>query len=110
MDFLLGGLELMFTPAIDFTGSNGNPSLPTSLHYNTPYQMNEYERAIRAIGTIIQDYDADKQFPCFVSSHKNLVNDPKSIPLARPVESLSRDRDMVASFPMARCPTSLLLT
>eukprot|EP00038_Savillea_parva_P016115 m.15989 g.15989 ORF g.15989 m.15989 type:complete len:628 (+) comp3337_c0_seq1:176-2059(+) len=65
MDFLLGGLEIMFTPAIDFTGSNGNPTLPNSLHYNSPYQMNEYEAAIRAIGAIIQDYDTDKLFPCY---------------------------------------------
>eukprot|EP00041_Stephanoeca_diplocostata_P016587 m.327581 g.327581 ORF g.327581 m.327581 type:complete len:580 (+) comp20415_c0_seq2:185-1924(+) len=63
LDYILGGMELMFTIAIDFTGSNGNPALPTSLHYVNPYQPNEYEQAIRAVGSIIQDYDTDKLFP-----------------------------------------------
>ena len=28
--------------AVDFTGSNGDPKSPNSLHYNNPNQMNQY--------------------------------------------------------------------
>uniref|UniRef100_A0A671TX30 Copine VIII n=1 Tax=Sparus aurata TaxID=8175 RepID=A0A671TX30_SPAAU len=41
----------------------GNPSQPTSLHYMSPYQLNDYAMALRAVGEIIQDYDSDKMFP-----------------------------------------------
>uniref|UniRef100_A0A3Q3FXA6 Copine VIII n=1 Tax=Labrus bergylta TaxID=56723 RepID=A0A3Q3FXA6_9LABR len=40
-----------------------NPSQPTSLHYMSPYQLNDYAMALRAVGEIIQDYDSDKLFP-----------------------------------------------
>ena len=62
MEFLKGGTQLHCSIAIDFTGSNGNPQIPQSLHYigNFP---NSYEQAIQAVGTIIQDYDSDKLFP-----------------------------------------------
>lgn len=43
--------------AIDFTGSNGDPSTPQSLHYINPEGYNEYLTAIWAVGNIIQDYD-----------------------------------------------------
>ncbi|CAB1315493.1 unnamed protein product [Coregonus sp. 'balchen'] len=60
VDFIRGGTQLNFTVAIDFTASNGNPSQPTSLHYMSPYQMNAYAMALKAVGEIIQDYDSDK--------------------------------------------------
>ncbi|XP_033745300.1 copine-8-like isoform X2 [Pecten maximus] len=63
LDYVKGGTQLNFTVAIDFTASNGNPSSPTSLHYNSPYQPNQYGSAIQAVGEIIQDYDSDKMFP-----------------------------------------------
>uniref|UniRef100_A0A3B5A5H2 Copine 8 n=1 Tax=Stegastes partitus TaxID=144197 RepID=A0A3B5A5H2_9TELE len=43
--------------------TEGNPSQPTSLHYMSPYQLNDYAMALRAVGEIIQDYDSDKMFP-----------------------------------------------
>lgn len=43
--------------AIDFTGSNGDPRLPSSLHYINPQGFNEYLAAIWAVGNVIQDYD-----------------------------------------------------
>uniref|UniRef100_A0A9J7YH58 Copine VIII n=1 Tax=Cyprinus carpio carpio TaxID=630221 RepID=A0A9J7YH58_CYPCA len=55
--------QINFTVAIDFTASNGNPSQPTSLHYMSPYHLNAYALALRAVGEIIQDYDSDKLFP-----------------------------------------------
>uniref|UniRef100_A0A3B1K931 Copine family member 9 n=1 Tax=Astyanax mexicanus TaxID=7994 RepID=A0A3B1K931_ASTMX len=43
----------------------GNPAQPTSLHYMSPYQMNAYAMALKAVGEIIQDYDSDKLFPAY---------------------------------------------
>ncbi|XP_056603916.1 copine-8 isoform X1 [Triplophysa dalaica] len=63
LDFIKGGTQINFTVAIDFTASNGNPAQPTSLHYMTPYQLNAYAMALKAVGEIIQDYDSDKMFP-----------------------------------------------
>ncbi|XP_076131671.1 copine-9-like isoform X1 [Alosa pseudoharengus] len=65
VDFIRGGTQLNFTVAIDFTASNGNPSQPSSLHYMSPYQMNAYAMALKAVGEIIQDYDSDKLFPAY---------------------------------------------
>uniref|UniRef100_A0A674AV51 Copine-8-like n=1 Tax=Salmo trutta TaxID=8032 RepID=A0A674AV51_SALTR len=48
---------------IVFCWISGNPSQPTSLHYMSPYQLNAYAMALRAVGEIIQDYDSDKMFP-----------------------------------------------
>lgn len=63
LDYIKGGTQINFTVAIDFTASNGNPAQPTSLHYMSPYQLNAYAMALKAVGEIIQDYDSDKMFP-----------------------------------------------
>ncbi|KAL3852583.1 hypothetical protein ACJMK2_016202 [Sinanodonta woodiana] len=63
LDFIQGGTEVKFAAAIDFTDSNGDPYLPTSLHYNHPHQRSPYGKVIKAIGEIIQDYDTEKLFP-----------------------------------------------
>jgi len=34
--FLTGGCEISLIAAIDYTGSNGDPDLPSSLHYISP--------------------------------------------------------------------------
>ncbi|KAF6716414.1 Copine-3 [Oryzias melastigma] len=65
LDYIMGGCQINFTIAIDFTGSNGNPTLPTSLHYINPQGCNEYLAAIWSVGNVIQDYDSDKMFPAF---------------------------------------------
>jgi hypothetical protein len=64
-EFLAGGLEISLITAIDFTASNGNPQLATSLHYNNPMQPNSYVQAISAIGEILSYYDSDKMFPVY---------------------------------------------
>jgi hypothetical protein len=48
LEFIAGGVELNLVTAIDFTGSNGAPNLPSSLHYVDPsgYAKNEYQSAI----------------------------------------------------------------
>lgn len=65
LDFIQGGTELCFSVAIDFTASNGDPALPSSLHYTNPYEPNQYISALQAVGQICQDYDSDKVFPAF---------------------------------------------
>lgn len=60
LDYIVGGCQLNFTVGIDFTASNGKPSLPTSLHYldpQSPIPSNQYTEALTAVGYIIQDYD-----------------------------------------------------
>jgi len=64
LDFIRGGTQVNFTLAVDFTGSNGNPADPRSLHYRDPSgRPNQYQAAITAVGDIVQDYDSDKMFP-----------------------------------------------
>ncbi|XP_071958749.1 copine-3-like [Antedon mediterranea] len=63
LDYIFGGIQINFTAAIDFTGSNGDPREPTSLHYISETTPNEYIKAIMAVGQVIQDYDTDKLFP-----------------------------------------------
>lgn len=50
---------------IDFTGSNGDPKYPTSLHYMNPQQPNEYQQAITSVCDILLNYDWDKTVPVY---------------------------------------------
>ncbi|XP_076818509.1 copine-3-like isoform X2 [Clavelina lepadiformis] len=63
LDFVFGGLQLNFTVGIDFTGSNGDPRSPDSLHFMNPRTPNEYLQALLAVGAVVQDYDSDKLYP-----------------------------------------------
>ncbi|KAF3833791.1 hypothetical protein F7725_024995 [Dissostichus mawsoni] len=65
LEYIMGGCQIQFTVAIDFTASNGDPRNSCSLHYIHPYQPNEYLKALVAVGEICQDYDSDKMFPAF---------------------------------------------
>ncbi|XP_063340177.1 copine-3-like [Pelmatolapia mariae] len=65
LDYIMGGCQINFTIAIDFTGSNGDPRSPQSLHYISPEGYNEYLAAIWSVGNVIQDYDSKKMFPVF---------------------------------------------
>uniref|UniRef100_A0AAX7TPW1 Copine-3 n=1 Tax=Astatotilapia calliptera TaxID=8154 RepID=A0AAX7TPW1_ASTCA len=65
LDYIMGGCQINFTIAIDFTGSNGDPGSPQSLHYISPEGYNEYLAAIWSVGNVIQDYDSKKMFPVF---------------------------------------------
>ena len=64
LDYIRGGMQINLTVAIDFTGSNGNPSQPNSLHY-IGTNSNSYEVAIRSCGNIVAYYDYDQLFPAF---------------------------------------------
>lgn len=64
VDYVSGGCQLQVTLAIDFTGSNGDPRQPGTLHYlHQDGQLNDYEKAISAILGILSNYDHDKKFP-----------------------------------------------
>ena len=64
-DFLKGGLNLTQFIGIDFTGSNGNPNVPTSLHFINPNKTNHYQRAILSIGEILGKYNKSGVIPCY---------------------------------------------
>ncbi|GAB1285854.1 Copine-1 [Apodemus speciosus] len=65
LDYVMGGCQINFTVGVDFTGSNGDPSSPDSLHYLSPTGVNEYLTALWSVGSVVQDYDTDKLFPAF---------------------------------------------
>ena len=64
-EYLQSGLQLNLITAIDFTCSNGDPSVPHSLHYINPEQLNQYERCIWEVGSIICPYDSDQEFAVY---------------------------------------------
>ncbi|KAL7568730.1 hypothetical protein ACA910_021723 [Epithemia clementina (nom. ined.)] len=66
VDYVSGGCELKVIVAIDFTGSNGDPNKPGTLHYlhrGEPNIRNDYEKAIASIVSILSKYDNDQMFP-----------------------------------------------
>ena len=63
IDYLRGGEQISLTIAIDYTGSNGASSLPTSLHARN--SSNQYEKAITAVGQILIAYDYDQLVPVY---------------------------------------------
>ena len=63
LEYVFGGCEIGLNIAIDFTGSNGRPESTSSLHYHGDLQRNEYLKAIKSVGNILQYYDSDKQVP-----------------------------------------------
>ncbi|XP_057701514.1 copine-1 isoform X2 [Corythoichthys intestinalis] len=65
LDYVMGGCQINFTVGIDFTGSNGDPRSPNSLHYLSPDGLNQYLSALWSVGQVVQDYDTDKLFPAF---------------------------------------------
>jgi len=65
LDFIAGGTQINLLVAIDFTASNKDPHLPTSLHYMNPAGFNAYQTAIINVGEILEKYDYDKEFPCY---------------------------------------------
>jgi hypothetical protein len=65
LEYVFGGCEINLNIAIDFTLSNGDPrQTADSLHSNDP-RRNEYLKAIKAVGEILQYYDSDKEIPLY---------------------------------------------
>ncbi|XP_062501087.1 copine-9-like [Corticium candelabrum] len=65
VDYIRGGCAMSLMVAVDFTASNGDPRLSSSLHYSHPYQPNEYVNAIQSVGTVLAPYDTDQRFPAW---------------------------------------------
>uniref|UniRef100_A0A7S1CXA8 C2 domain-containing protein n=1 Tax=Cyclophora tenuis TaxID=216820 RepID=A0A7S1CXA8_CYCTE len=66
VDYISGGCELNVCVAIDFTGSNGDPRQPGTLHHlSHGGQKNDYEKAISAIVGILAAYDTDQMYPVY---------------------------------------------
>jgi len=77
IDYLSGGLELQLSIAIDFTGSNGDPRRPGTLHYiHRDGQLNGYEKAISAVGGVVGRYDHDQKFGVlgFGAKYSGVIN------------------------------------
>ncbi|GAB2277533.1 Protein BONZAI 3 [Dionaea muscipula] len=67
IDYISSGFELNFMVAVDFTASNGDPWSPDSLHFIdlSGRLLNDYQKAILAVGEVIQFYDSDRRFPAW---------------------------------------------
>lgn len=63
LDYLKRGTQISLVLAIDYTGSNGDPSRADSLHYLGP--NNQYEAAIGSVGSIVEPYDPNALFSTF---------------------------------------------
>lgn len=66
--------------AIDFTGSNGDPSSKSSLHFRNPNGLlNDYEQAITSVGSILEAYAFEGKFDVYgfggIPSGKYKVDD-----------------------------------
>lgn len=66
-DFIMGGCEISLLVGIDYTGSNGDPREPTSLHYIDPTNRtwNIYQQAIYSVGNVLEPYDSDRLYGVF---------------------------------------------
>ena len=65
VEYLRGGQQINLAVSIDFTGSNGAPTDPKSLHFMDPLCPNQYARAITSVADILLNYDYDKMVPVF---------------------------------------------
>lgn len=67
LDYIRGGVEINLIAAVDFTGSNGDPRTPQSLHYMNPKGgvLNAYAGALAAVGNVLLPYDADGCVPLY---------------------------------------------
>lgn len=65
LEYVLGGCEISMIIGMDFTKSNGNPDLETSLHHLNSETPNEYISAILEVGRTLQYYDSDKKIPAY---------------------------------------------
>ncbi|KAI9184137.1 hypothetical protein H9P43_003190 [Blastocladiella emersonii ATCC 22665] len=65
-DYLRGGAEISVDVAIDFSSHNGGGGGAASPHELDPSgAFNDYERALDAVLTVLQPYDADQHIPVY---------------------------------------------
>ena len=65
IDYIKNGVQIKLSIGIDFTASNGNINDPNSLHYISPGNYNDYEKAIKSCGLIMAFYDYDQKFATY---------------------------------------------
>ncbi|KAJ3439633.1 copine [Anaeramoeba flamelloides] len=65
LDYVRGGTQISLIPAVDFTGSNGDFRHPESLHFASEKKLNEYQIALKCIGSILSQYDTSGLFPIY---------------------------------------------
>ena len=66
-EYLKSGWYINMSVAIDYTASNGDPTEPSSLHYNNPdkEKKNQYETAMEQVGKVLETYAYKKKFMAF---------------------------------------------
>lgn len=64
LDYINAGLDMNLVIGVDFTASNGEPHLNTSLHY-LGSDHNQYMTAISEVGKILLNFDTDQEVPLF---------------------------------------------
>jgi len=79
VDYLRGGTQLNIMVAIDFTGSNGNPSRSDSLHYKSMDPPNQYYQAISSVCPIVLKYDFDQLVPLYGFGAQVLWSDSREV-------------------------------
>uniref|UniRef100_A0A7S1L6F5 C2 domain-containing protein n=1 Tax=Neobodo designis TaxID=312471 RepID=A0A7S1L6F5_NEODS len=85
-EYLGAGMQINLAVSIDFTGSNGDPRNPQSLHFMDPTQPNQYVRAIMSVGDILMEYDSDKMVPAFgfgaqLPLRASALGSPRAVPV-----------------------------
>ena len=76
LDYISAGVRIGLSIGIDFTGSNGHPLDDDTLHCIKTRKPNDYEKAIKACGDIVAQYDYDQLFPVY--GFGAIVNSSKS--------------------------------
>ena len=76
LDYISAGVRIGLSIGIDFTGSNGHPLDDGTLHCIKTRKPNDYEKAIKACGDVVAQYDYDQLFPVY--GFGAIVNSSKS--------------------------------
>jgi hypothetical protein len=65
LQYIAGGCQISLMIAVDFTGSNGDPMTPNSLHFISNQGLNLYQSALYSVSEILLNYDSDKVVPLY---------------------------------------------
>lgn len=75
IDYVNGGCKLNVVVAIDFTGSNGDPSVPGTLHYLDPNgAYNDYQKPLKPSWIFFPNMITIKASPSLVSEQNTVVS------------------------------------
>lgn len=62
LDYLQAGIAINTVIAVDMSNSNGDPQMPSSLHYNNPQVPNDYVVALQEVGRVLAAYTTTRSF------------------------------------------------